>query len=84
VINKTVWYSHLHKGRSHRRGFAIIKPRWVRALRASAEHWLAQPGFPALVERFWPLLAHAEWGPWPEDWQNPTYQAAIDAREQAA
>jgi glycosyltransferase involved in cell wall biosynthesis len=83
VIHKGVWYAHLWKGRDHKRGFRLIKPRWVRALRASAEHWMAQSGFPALVEKFWDVLHEAPVGPWPDDWQDPKYRVAIDARKAA-
>jgi glycosyltransferase involved in cell wall biosynthesis len=78
-IHKGVWYAHMWKGRGRKRGFPTIKPRWVRALRASAEYWIVQPGMPALVERFWEVLKDCEYGPWPIDWQDPKYRAASDA-----
>jgi glycosyltransferase involved in cell wall biosynthesis len=76
-VCKDVWYAHLWKGRGHRRGFAKYKSLWNNALLWSAEHWMAQPGFPALVEQFWPVLKDCEYGPWPEDWDNPARKAAV-------
>lgn len=81
-IVKPVWYAHLWKGHAHKRGFRTDKPKWVRALHASAEHWMAQPGMPALIAQFWDLLTDVEWGPWPADWQDPKHKAASDAYRQ--
>lgn len=76
---KRVWYAHLWKGHSNKRGFPTIKPRWVRALAASANYWMAQPGLAALVGKFWDVLKGCEYGPWPVDWQDPRWKRASDA-----
>jgi hypothetical protein len=63
-IVKDAWYAHLHKGKGeHKRQFKRLRDPWNEATIWSAKYWMAQPGFPALIERFGPLPG------WPENWQ---------------
>lgn len=85
LIHKDVWYAHLFKGRTHKRGFPIWRNPWRGAIRASAEYWMGDRwpdriyDMAWLVDRFWPFLHNApEWA-WPDDWQDPKYHAAMVA-----
>jgi glycosyltransferase involved in cell wall biosynthesis len=91
VVNKQVWYAHLFKGRSHRRGFPRFTKPWIRAHEWSANYWMhkrAEPGksysIEWLVKAFWDVLKaeNGKIGGWPDDWQNPQYEAAALARAQ--
>jgi hypothetical protein len=62
---KDAWYAHLHKGKGeHKRQFKRLNDPWNAAMEYAARFWMAQPGFPALIDRFGPLPG------WPLDWQT--------------
>ncbi len=70
VVDKAIWYAHLHKGRQYGRMYRMD----ARAVQAGHEYatmyWLRNswPGqarpFEWLVERFWPIPG------WPENWRE--------------
>lgn len=86
LINKRTWYAHLHKGRGHGRGFPRYKGPWIRAIQWSADYWMHNrwPGrtrdMAWLVEKFWADLHGAPGWAWPDDWQDPKHEAAMDAK----
>jgi glycosyltransferase involved in cell wall biosynthesis len=72
VINKGAWYAHPKAGS---RGYEMDMERVLREHAESARFWTAQPVFPWLVEKFWPLPTAAsrhrtEKFYWPENWRD--------------
>ena len=62
-IVKEVEYGHLWKGQGvHKRRFIRNKHKWNAAMAWSTVHWMKQPGFRELIEKFAPLPG------WPADW----------------
>jgi len=77
IRNKKTWYAHLHKGQRHGRGYRVGKAQANRDAYHSADMWMNDrwegnvPGrnIHWFVDHFWPIPG------WPEDWNNPKYQA---------
>jgi hypothetical protein len=64
-IVKDVEYGHLWKGSgANKRQFSRDRQAWHDAMWWAAQHWLAHPKFPALIEQFGPLPG------WPDNWQD--------------
>jgi glycosyltransferase involved in cell wall biosynthesis len=70
VVNKNVWYAHLHKGNLWGRMYAMDWSKVMDGHRYSTIYWLQNrwPGqthpFAWLVEKFWPVPT------WMEGWQE--------------
>jgi glycosyltransferase involved in cell wall biosynthesis len=75
--DKSTWYAHLHKGAKFGRGYFINKAYSIQMNMEAADLWLndrwqhplKERPFKWFVEHFWPIPG------WPEDWDNPRYQA---------
>ena len=82
LIDKFMWYAHLHKGARHGRGYWINKSDVMEAAYYSADHWMNDKWDSPLrvrdmhwfVDHFWPMSG------WPEDWDNPKYHEALKER----
>lgn len=74
---KTTWYAHLHKEQARGRGYYINKHQVIGNNYHSADYWMhdhwnsrkRKRGISWWVDHFWPIPG------WPEDWDNPKYQA---------
>lgn len=73
VRNKKTWYAHMHKGKTHGRGFRLSKQKMVESEMYSMDLWMENKWsgqikpLKWLIDKFWPLEG------WPEDWDNPKY-----------
>jgi hypothetical protein len=74
IRNKKTWYAHLHKGKTHGRGYYLSKQSMVESEIYSTDLWMndkwegqTRP-LKWLIDKFWPLEG------WPEDWQDSKYQ----------
>lgn len=70
VIDKNVWYAHLHKGKTYKRDFHLSKRAKVQSEIYNTDYWLhnrwpkqTRP-LKWLIDKFQPLDG------WPEDWEN--------------
>jgi len=70
VVNKNVWYAHLHKGNLWGRMYRMDWGKVLEGGRYSALYWL-KDSWPAqihpfawLIEKFWPIPT------WMEGWQQ--------------
>lgn len=71
LTNKNVWYAHLHKGKTHGRGYRLDERQLIkggtftRKWLDNSTGWKKQTlPFSFIIERFWPVPA------WPEDWKE--------------
>jgi len=75
--DKSTWYAHLHKGRKHGRGYWMNKKFMQKINLWSADYWMNDRWIHPervrsifeFVTHFWPIPG------WPEDWDDPKYQA---------
>lgn len=73
VVNKKTWYAHLHKGKTHGRGYRLPEA-WLKQGATFTKNWIwndawakqAKP-FKWLIEHFWPVPS------WPENWEEILY-----------
>lgn len=70
MTNKKTWYAHLHKGKTHGRGYKM-DPEWLTTGAAFTKNWMINKAwkhqtipFNWLIEHFWPLPG------WPDDWKE--------------
>lgn len=71
MTNKLAWYAHLHKGKTHGRGYRL-DGSWLEIGASYTRRWLTNSAwgpkqtlpFEWLIERFWPLPG------WPADWRD--------------
>lgn len=76
MTNKTVWYAHLHKGKTYGRGYSMSQGELARGKEYSAHYWLENQwagrvhDIDWLVERFSPIPG------WPGDWKQEYYGRA--------
>ena len=82
MVNKSVWYAHMHKGRQHPRGYPA-SPQTINAgYLYDAEYWMLgkwgqdRRGVGWLVDRFAPVPT------WPGNWRE-MYAAWLRKRETA-
>lgn len=74
IRNKKTWYAHLHKGKTHGRGYYLSKQSMIESELYSTNLWMNNlwPGqtrtLKWLIDKFWPLEG------WPDDWQDVKYQ----------
>ena len=70
MVNKRTWYAHLHKGKTHGRGYYLSRRSWRDGCQYSADFWVNNRwpervhDIEWLVERFWPVKT------WPENWRE--------------
>ncbi len=70
IVNKKTWYAHLHKGKSHGRGYFMDERLLTRGATQTNKWWKNEAWdkqtipFEWLVEKFWPVPG------WPEDWRE--------------
>lgn len=70
MVNKKVWYAHLHKGKKYGRGYNLDHGQLPIGARYTKKWMINQAWdkqtipFHELIERFWPLPG------WPEDWKD--------------
>jgi len=85
MVDKGTWYAHLHKGKLYGRGYFVSKRREHASNVHSADLWMNDKWEHPLkvrdmrwfVNHFWPIPT------WPEDWDNPRYQAEFVYPERA-
>lgn len=72
-VNKNTWYAHLHKGKTHGRGYKLDE-KWLTQGRNHTMLWpwneawgLQTKPFSWLIEHFWPVPT------WPENWEEVLY-----------
>lgn len=70
IVNKKVWYAHLHKGPTYGRMYYMDRSAVDSGHRYSAKYWLNNewPGqihkFEWLIDKFWPIPT------WPDNWRE--------------
>jgi len=74
IRNKKTWYAHLHKGKTHGRGYYLSKQSMVESEIYSTDLWMndkwegqTRP-LKWLIDKFWPLEG------WPDDWYDDKYK----------
>lgn len=71
MTNKKTWYAHLHKGKTHGRGYYVQESELIKGNQA-VNKWLTNEAnwkkqtLPTswIIEHFWPVPS------WPEDWKK--------------
>jgi glycosyltransferase involved in cell wall biosynthesis len=71
MVNKNTWYAHLHKGKTHGRGYHLSMHEINKGM-AFVNKWITNSTgwekqtlpFEWLIEHFWPVPS------WPEDWKE--------------
>lgn len=73
IVNKNVWYAHLHKGKLYKRDFHLSKRAKVESEIYNTDYWMnnrwpkqTRP-LKWLIDKFSPLEG------WPDDWQDPKW-----------
>jgi glycosyltransferase involved in cell wall biosynthesis len=75
VVNKSVWYAHLHKGHRYGRGYPLTAGEMQRSAAWSLDYWWNDRAprfthqFDWLIDRFWPVPG------WPENWKEVGWAA---------
>lgn len=70
MVNKKVWYAHLHKGKRYGRGYFQSRGELITGHAYSGHYWMNNQwkerihDFEWLVDKFWPVPT------WPEDWKQ--------------
>lgn len=70
MVNKKVWYAHLHKGKQYGRGYFQSKEEIVVGHTWAGHHWMRneEPNMihkmEWLIDRFWPVPT------WPDNWRE--------------
>jgi hypothetical protein len=78
-VNKKTWYAHLHKGKTHGRGYSVNRGSWDRGKLYSADLWMNNkwPGrvrdLEWLIDKFWPVPT------WPDNWRELDYSRLATA-----
>jgi len=73
VVNKKVYYCHLHKGPKYGRGYPMLWHHKIKSQIYSTDYWMNNR-WPLAVRKLKWLIEKDNWWPletWPEDWDNP-------------
>jgi glycosyltransferase involved in cell wall biosynthesis len=70
IVNKNLWYAHLHKGKKYGRGYYLSKKETIVGNVYSTDFWMNNRwdkrvhDMEWLIEKFWPVPT------WPENWKS--------------
>ncbi len=74
VVNKNVWYAHLHKGSQYGRGYSSVSYNEKRRCEIYSTDFWMNNRWPKQTRLLKSYIEHSNWWPletWPEDWDNP-------------
>lgn len=77
VVNKKTWYAHLHKGKTHGRGYHLPE-KWLKWGATYTKLWMFNEAWPKqtlpfewLIDHFWQQSGGIP--SWPENWREVLY-----------
>lgn len=82
LVNKRVWYAHMHKGRQRARGYPVRQSLINAGYRYDAEYWMLGQWPSAVHDVGWLVDRFAPVPTWPDNWRE--LQAAWLAQREAA
>ena len=75
MVNKKTWYAHLHKGNRYGRGYYLSSRRMKQQRAFHIDYWMHDKWPKAKRKLSWLIDQFAPIPTWPEDWQDPKYEA---------
>lgn len=75
MVNKKTWYAHLYKGNEWGRGYHFDRESAKKQRVFHIDYWMHDKWPKAIRKMEWMIEQFAPIPAWPDDWQDPKYEA---------